>query len=135
MTISTTLAISWLLLTGLQDPVSDPSGVASPAPVSSDIELLERLKNPDQKIRQEALQSILNDPDPALLPGLMAILNDPDPMLRRQVTLLVLKSYPDSCFVFFRQALGGQGIPRREAAAYALGMIEDPRVVPLLGSA
>jgi hypothetical protein len=135
MTISTTLAISLLLLTGLQDPVSDPSGVASPAPVSSDIELLERLKNPDQKIRQEALQSILNDPDPALLPGLMAILNDPDPMLRRQVTLLVLKSYPDSCFVFFRQALGGQGIPRREAAAYALGLIEDPRVVALLGSA
>ncbi len=135
MTISTTLAISWLLLTGLQDPVSDPSGTASPAPVSSDIELLERLKNPDQKIRQEALQSILNDPDPALLPGLMAILNDPDPLLRRQVTMLVLKSYPDSSFVFFRQALGGQGIPRREAAAYALGLIEDPRVVPLLGSA
>ncbi|MGE4632045.1 MAG: HEAT repeat domain-containing protein [Planctomycetota bacterium] len=135
MTILTALAFSGLLLVGLQDPVTDPVPDPSRSPTSSAIELLEQLKNPDRKIQQEALQTILIRPDPALLPGLMAILNDPDPGLRRQITLLVLRAYPDHCFKFFQEALGGLGTPRREAAAYGLGLIDDPRVVALLEAA
>jgi len=126
-----TLILAVLVLTVGQDPVPADS---SP-PLSSDhLELLESLKSPSQDQLQKALQTILNDPDPLLLPGLNALLNEPEPALRRHITLLVLRAYPDHAFPFFRDALAGPGIHRREAAAHALGRISDQRVIPLLAA-
>lgn len=96
--------------------------------------LLEQISSQDLTVRQKALQQILDDPDPLLLPGLSEILNQQDPSLRRQVTLIVLRSYPEQSFQFFLDASRTDGVHRREAAAHALGLIHDLRVIPLLKS-
>lgn len=96
--------------------------------------LLSQIKSSDLDMRQRALQEIINNPDPDLLPVLHEILNESDAGLRRQVSMVVINAFAGQSFEFFKAAAISTGIPRREAAAHALGMISDIRVIPILQS-
>ncbi|MGE4619036.1 MAG: HEAT repeat domain-containing protein [Planctomycetota bacterium] len=117
--------------------------VQNPTPITDDLpelskplrEILNQLTSTDIKVRQQAMQTVLQSPDPALLPYLKNDLNDPDPSNRRQLTMFILRAFPDHSFQHFKQWLSEDGIHRREASAHALGYIHDMRVLPLLKTA
>ncbi|MEE2858022.1 MAG: hypothetical protein VX949_11580 [Planctomycetota bacterium] len=101
-------------------------------------DLLRDLQASEPPTHKRAMEQILLNRDAALLPELEKLLTLKDSSLRRRITMLVLRAFPDQAFDFFGRCLAADNVHSQEAAAHGFGFISDLRVAailePLLGS-
>ncbi len=101
-------------------------------------DLLRDLQAPEPSTHQRATEQILLHPDAEMLPELENLLTKKDPSLRRRITMLVVRAFPDHSFAFFKRCLAVDSVHSQEAAAHGFGYISDTRVAailePLLGN-
>jgi len=128
---------SWLLL-ALALVVCLPLAGDEPGKIDRiRADLLRDLQAPEPPTHQRAVEQILLNRDATLLPDLEQFLTRKDSSLRRRITMLVLRAFPDQAFDFFARCLATDNVHSQEAAAHGFGYISDTRVAkilePLLG--
>ena len=129
---------SWLLL-AIVMVVCIPLAADEPGKIDRKrADLLRDLQAPEPLTHQRAIEQILLSRDATLLPELEQFLTLKDPSLRRRITMLVLRAFPDQSFDFFQRCLAADNVYSQEAAAHGLGFISDTRIAkilePLLGN-
>ncbi|MDE0960511.1 MAG: hypothetical protein OSB09_07000 [Planctomycetota bacterium] len=93
-----------------------------------DDDILQQLLSVDPQEHEAAMQEVVRHPDLDLLPAFREILTRKDSSLRRRITMLVIRAYPDHAFSFFQNCFEPFDLHRQEAATHGIGFLVDSRV-------
>jgi len=85
--------------------------------------------------KAQAIDRLLASGDAAALAVLRDALAEEDRDLRSRITLGLLRSFPAEAPALFLGLLDDPALPRREAALFALGLIDHPESIPRLVAA
>ena len=129
------IALWSLVCLGLA-PAQGQEGAAPSGPADPDAppwaHLIETLRTGTLPEKGQIVDRLLGVGDAAVLVPLKEALGEEDRALRVRITTGVLRTFPKEAPDFFFSLFGDENLHRREAGAFAIGALDDPRVLPTL---
>jgi HEAT repeat protein len=123
------IAASILLLAALAGAAPRPAAGDEPDRFAKERDILTSGSPPE---RAQAIDRLLATAEPAVIPVLRDALALEDRELRIRITRGLQRVFPEASTELFLELLGDADLRRREAAVFAIALLDDPRVLPRL---